>query len=165
MLLIDDFQSAAFSECGKYRWMLGRHWNSKAPRLLFIGVNPSVADKFKTDPTIRKVIEFAQLFGCGGFYVGNLHGFISPYPEVMRAAADSIGPDNDKWLRRMIDESVVILCAWGNHGTFLDRDLVVMQMIRDAGKIARCLGVNANGTAVHPLMQPYSATLRPYRGR
>ena len=33
--------TAAFSPCGLYRWWLERLWQPAAPRLIFIGLNPS----------------------------------------------------------------------------------------------------------------------------
>ena len=35
--------TASLSPCGQYRWWLERVWQPAAPRLLFIGLNPSPA--------------------------------------------------------------------------------------------------------------------------
>jgi hypothetical protein len=47
---------AEFSPCGDYRYSLWRMWSEEenAPRVMFIGLNPSTADATRNDPTIRR---------------------------------------------------------------------------------------------------------------
>lgn len=47
-------KEAKISKCGQYRYALGRIWNEdsfSAPILVFIGLNPSIADADIDDPT------------------------------------------------------------------------------------------------------------------
>ena len=52
--------SAVFSQDRKYRYVLTRVWDKNKPMLVFVGLNPSIADETKDDPTIKKCIKFAQ---------------------------------------------------------------------------------------------------------
>ena len=74
---------ALLSKDKKYRYSLKRIWDKDKPKVLFIMLNPSLADNYKDDPTIRRLIKFAKLYGYGGFYVGNLFSYITPYPSEL----------------------------------------------------------------------------------
>jgi hypothetical protein len=52
-------KEAEFSACRKNRYALWRVWNEADPLVMFIGLNPSVADETADDPTIRRCIQFA----------------------------------------------------------------------------------------------------------
>ena len=55
---------ARISKCDKYRYFLERHWNLDGNKtVLFIGLNPSIADANIDDPTIRRCINFAKTWG------------------------------------------------------------------------------------------------------
>ena len=75
---------AEFSSDGLYRYSLSRIWENKLPKILFIMLNPSIADSKKNDPTVRKIITFSKSWGFGGLYVGNLYSHINPYPKDIR---------------------------------------------------------------------------------
>jgi len=44
--------------------------------VLFVCLNPSIADGEKDDPTVVRMMRFAEAWGYGGFYVGNLFAFV-----------------------------------------------------------------------------------------
>ena len=94
--------TAAFSPCGRYRWWLERLWQPAAPRLIFIGLNPSRADGQRDDPTLRRVVGFAQRWGFGSLEVLNLLALISPSPAVLRRATDPVGAEADFWLQHRL---------------------------------------------------------------
>ena len=77
-------RKAKLSDNKKHRYSLKRIWDKDKPKVLFIMLNPSLADNYKDDPTIRRLIKFAKLFGYGGFYVGNLFSYITPYPKELK---------------------------------------------------------------------------------
>ena len=93
---------AVFSPCGRYRWWLGRIWQPRGPRLLFVGLNPSRADAQRDDPTLRRLQTFARDWGYGGLEVVNLFARISASPAVLRRSADPVGPENDRWLEQRL---------------------------------------------------------------
>ena len=90
---------AAFSRCGRYRWWLGRRWRDDAPTLLFLGLNPSRADGRRDDPTLRRLIGFADGWGYGAIEVLNLFAWISADPAELRRAAEPVGQRTDAWIR------------------------------------------------------------------
>lgn len=46
-------KEATFSPCRVYRYALWRRWGS-GQYAMFIGLNPSTADEYSDDPTIRR---------------------------------------------------------------------------------------------------------------
>ena len=46
-----------------YRYSLWRQWD-EGPSVLWIMLNPSTADVYVDDPTIRRCVGFAKAWGC-----------------------------------------------------------------------------------------------------
>jgi len=122
---------AVFSDCELYRYALWRSWDDSLPQVMFVGLNPSVADASQDDPTIRRCISYAQQWGYGSLCVTNLFAFGATYPDDLKQAEDPIGPENDAWLRNLAAEADLSVAFWGNHGSFLARDSVVRQLLPD----------------------------------
>lgn len=150
--------SAILSHCGQYRYRLTRRWDN-GPTLCFIMLNPSTADAEKDDPTIRRCIRFAQESGYGGIDIGNLFGWRATTPSELTQIEAPVGPENDNILSKIISSTDCIVCAWGNKGVLLNRNAVVLAMIRSYGKTPSCLKMTSNGHPAHPLYLP--AALRP----
>ena len=151
-------RTAVISRDGTYRYALGRMWDIQRPVVLFVGLNPSTADHRVDDPTIRRCIQFASDWGFGGLAMANLFAFRTPSPRVLRRAANPVGPRNDAWLRRLVDEAELTVAAWGNHGDHMDRDRQVVKMLRKP----KCLAITKRGRPKHPLYLPKSAELRDF---
>lgn len=145
-------RGATFSPCRAYRYELHRVWDAHKPPAMFIGLNPSTADETVDDPTIRRCIAYAQAWGYGGLIMGNLFAFRATDPKVMKAASFPVGGDNDHWLRVNALRAGVVVAAWGTHGAFLDRGLIVK---RDLAEVARGglhhLKLTKDGYPGHPL--------------
>lgn len=161
---------ACFSACGHYRWWLWRQWQPLRPELVFIGLNPSRADGQRDDPTLRRLVGFAQAWGYGSVRVLNLFGRITPNPALLKRCNDPVGPDNDLWLRRGLAEacsaknrsdSAAVWLGWGNQGRWLGRDQQLLALLQEAAMPPRllALGLTALGQPRHPLYAP--ATTRP----
>jgi hypothetical protein len=105
---------ADISEDGKYRYQLSRIWDSKKPVILFIMLNPSTADDTKDDPTIRRIINFAEFWGYGGIYVGNLYAFRSTDPKALQNTDDPTGSENINTIKTLICKTEKVVYAWGN---------------------------------------------------
>jgi hypothetical protein len=71
---------ATFSKDRRYRYRLWRSWGDPELRCVFVGLNPSTADESNDDPTIRKCVGFAKLWGFGAVDVVNLFAFRSTDP-------------------------------------------------------------------------------------
>lgn len=159
-------RSAILSDDEQYRYLLTRG----APALdiiLWIMLNPSVADDIIDDPTIKKVCGFSERWKFSHVRVVNLFALRSTSPTNLLVVSDPVGPENDRHLRQQIDEAHTIICAWGNPGILQDRDIAVRQMISEAGKTPLCLKLNkelAPGRRApqHPLYVPYATPAFPW---
>jgi hypothetical protein len=126
--------------------------------VLFVGLNPSIADHRVDDRTIRRCIQFARDWGFGQLAMGNLFAFRTSSPRLLRRAPNPIGPRNDAWLRRLIVSADEVVVAWGNNGSYLDRDRVVRAMMERP----RCLAITKAGCPKHPLYISAAARLREF---
>lgn len=155
--------SAIFSEDRQHRYTLWREWcpadgSIQKPYAMFIGLNPSTADEVQDDPTIRRCIGFAKLWGYRALCMTNLFAFRATNPKDMASAVDPVGPDNDKWLRASALQAEVIVAAWGKEGAFMKRDIHVINMFADL----KCLGTNKDGSPKHPLYLKKDTELIPF---
>ena len=150
--------SANLSKCRNYRYSLSRIW-AEGPQVLFIMLNPSTADEHIDDPTIRRCISFAYSNGFGGITVVNLFAFRSSSPKDLKLQSDPIGPENDDWIRSMSECHDVIIAAWGNHGSYMNRG----DAIRDKIQNLKCLGMNKSGQPKHPLYVKGGSPLCQYK--
>ena len=136
---------ATFSQCRKYRYALWRIWDKSKPTVMFIGLNPSTANEYNNDPTIRRVIRFAFEWGYGGVYMVNLFAFVTPYPEDLLNCKDPIR-DNDFWLKEIGGRCDKIVFAWGSFAEAKDRAPKVIQMFHGCALV-----INKDGSPRHPL--------------
>ncbi len=171
---------AEISECGRYRYTLGRQWDPDPakPAALWIMLNPSTADDVEDDQTIRRCTDFSRAWGCGGMAVYNLFAFRSSSPQVLvqelRLGTNVVGPENDLrlevaaevLLQRATTEGCspsIVVAAWGAHGgwpPFAARAEQVTARFRSMG--FKCLGRTANGHPRHPLYVRKLTPLEPY---
>ncbi len=182
--------SAEISDCGRFRYSLTRDWiDDDALRLqvpqqpkTLVGIllNPSTADADVDDPTSRKSIGFAKLWGCNRLVMLNLWAFRATDPERMKWFARGDGGssvEERKNLDRIVRElssndDMIVLCAWGNDGAFMDRSSVVLTLLYDKVRDRMgqrrnlwCLGKNKSGEPKHPLYVPYSTERVPLEYR
>lgn len=164
----NDANTAIITPDGVYRYWLSRELGGDRP-LVICGLNPSVADARKDDPTIRKDIGFAKRWGCGRVIKVNAEAFRATDPAVLKRARKSgvntIGPENDEYIRRAFGlawlTNGIPLVAWGNHITE-QRQRDISFLLRMLGVTPVCLGTNKNGSPVHELYQPYERELVPW---
>lgn len=157
----DTVSEAAYSDCELYRYLLTRRWGD-GPRALFVMLNPSTATEVQNDPTVERCERRARALGCGAFRVANLFAFRATDPRVMRAAADPVGPDNDAAILDSAPWADRILCAWGNHGSHLDRGAQVTALLRQSGAPLFHLGLTGQGQPRHPLYIGYDRQPQPW---
>lgn len=111
-------RDATISECGRYRYDLGRTWVEPGDALAdtyctFIMLNPSTADGTQDDPTICRCINFAKSWGMGGLMVVNLFAWRATKPDDLLRAADPIGPENDRYIDEACRMAQFVVAAWG----------------------------------------------------
>lgn len=157
--LINDLLGAEFSDCRTWRYALWRIWAGQGNVLTVIGLNPSTADETVDDPTIRRCLRFARDWGHSGLYMLNLLAYRATLPDVMRRAADPVGPANDDALIRYAAGSSRILAAWGTHGDYGGRGAQVLELL---GLRVECLGKTKEGYPRHPLYVPAATRPIPY---
>lgn len=158
-----DDTGATFSPCRTYRYDLTRTWDRGRPPMVVIGLNPSTADETADDPTIRRCVGFARSWACGGLVMLNLFAVRATDPRVMLAHAAPVGPENDAAIRRHTGrEGVLVLCAWGAHGTHQGRGAEVLADLLRARRWPYALGTTAGGQPRHPLYLRADAQPQPY---
>jgi hypothetical protein len=138
---------ALFSPCHRWRYQLWRIWGGSKNIICFIGLNPSTADEFQNDPTVRRAMGFARSFGGSGLLMCNAFAFRATLPRDMKVAEDPIGVDNDKWLVEAAGRSSIVIAAWGVHGVFMGRGEQVKRLVPKLHH----LGLTKAGDPKHPL--------------
>jgi hypothetical protein len=148
-------REAKFCNTKKNRYYLKREWDNSKGLLLYLMLNPSVADEKRDDPTIRRLISFTKKFNYGGFLVGNIFTEITPNPkEIDRSKG--ISDKNFKELFKLINKVDQIIYAWGS-------TVEEPQLLKELVLNPKCFGKNLNGTPKHPLYLPKNSKLIAYR--
>lgn len=161
-------RDAVISECGCYRYELLRVWDPTLPLVEFDMLNPSTADAFKDDPTIRRCIGLGERWGFGGLVVHNLYAWRATDPTELANVDDPIGPKN----RMYLEGSGIckaygivpwrIVAAWGAHAAAVRWWNTAPHEITSAVRSRRmfCLGTTKSGAPKHPLYVRNDAVLK-----
>jgi hypothetical protein len=146
-------KGAIISENQLFRYHLCRYWDAgeDAKHALFIMLNPSTADADNDDPTIRKCMHYAMLFGYGGIDVVNLFALRSPSPAVLRKVLLPVGIKNDETILHYALQASIVIAAWGHGGKLDGRARKVKDMLCRCGIELMCLQKSKDGTPKHPL--------------
>lgn len=167
--LPDDVRgSARFSSCGQYRQTLERDWTPPEllqKTVLFVGMNPSVADAEVSDPTCHRELLFARDWGYTIYLKGNVLDWraTSPkdIPENLELARSR---ENLPALIDMASRSDLIVLAYGKmHRRYAPIIEETISMLSAMGKPMRCFGLNKDGSAKHPLYLRKDAALMDFR--
>ncbi len=153
-------RTARFSRCRSYRYTLDIVWDDRLPMAAFIGLNPSTADEYQDDPTVRRCRGFAESWSCGGMRMLNLFAYRATLPADMKAQADPVGAGNrlPKLLQGITGPRIA---CWGTHGSHKERARRVSVQLGAAA--LECLGMNADGSPKHPLYLRSDSQAQPYR--
>lgn len=156
--------SALVSEDKKYRYILERRWDPSLPRMVLIGLNPSVADGFIDDRTVRRCLDFARREKCGALLMLNLFAFRSTDPRVLRLQDDPVGPENDENLRLHATRPELFVAAWGAPAAWARPRIKAVEAIFKAqGRRLYCFGTTLEGYPRHPLYLGSSTPLEKFR--
>jgi hypothetical protein len=141
-------KSAIFSEDRKYRYVLQRTWGkNKDNYCMFICLNPSVADEFIDDNTVRRCINYSKNWGFDSLTMANIFAWRETKSELMLLEKEPIGYENDKYLLEYAKNASIVIAAWGNRGKHLNRGEYVKNMIPNL----YCLKISKGGNPWHPL--------------
>jgi hypothetical protein len=185
-------RSAVFSDDRVYRYTLDIVWDESLPLVQFIGLNPSTADEFKDDNTVRKCKQFARNWGYGGMVMTNLFAYRDTDPRGMKKHPQPAGERNgafcrdcadaaefgycddglpctsdrsrnDYFLRSVAERCQMTVAAWGNHGEHRNRGAYVAGMFqRKLDRPLKCFRITNAGQPEHPLYMPYTQQLIDY---
>lgn len=137
---------AEISKDGMYRYKLWRIWDDSKLKVMFIMLNPSVADEKKDDATIRRCMAFAKLWGYGGILVGNLYAYRATDPKELKTAKEPVGILNAFSLTQMVANCSLLVCAWGDFEKHIKGTHTI-----PIHQNTKALGLNKSGTPKHPL--------------
>ena len=144
-----------------YRYRLWRRWGDGA-LVVFLMLNPSTADEFKLDPTLRRVRGFARSWGYAGFEIVNLFAWRSTDPKILPKIEDPIGPDNDRHILETCTPDRTVVAAWGKNGRIRNRGAEVRAMLERAGVRLYVLRTLDDGSPEHPLYLPAALSASPW---
>ena len=158
------YKSAKFSNCRTHRYELKRTWDTEKPTMVIIGLNPSTADEYADDPTIRRCISFAQREGCGRLLMLNLFSYRATDPKELKALGwHDLTNDckNTTWVKttckEVFESGGTIVAAWGTHGR-LHREGAHMKLLLGDYQVF-CFGHTKDGHPKHPLYLPKDVAL------
>ena len=153
-------------EKDRYRYQLYRHelrqpalldnecWALPGQAITFVMLNPSTADVYNDDPTIRRCRDFAIKWGFEHVFITNLFAWRSTDPKQLRywhdRELDVVGPRNDDFIYRCCKNSRLVVVAWGALDKELQwREKEVLDLIKPFMPTA--LGLTREGHPRHPL--------------
>lgn len=157
-------QGAEFDVERVYRYRLWREWSLSTARnrLLWVMLNPSTADEFVLDPTLRRCEGYSFAWGFYGFEVCNIFALRSTDPKALYKHADPVGPDNDRTILECAANAAAVVVGWGTHGKYSRRGADVVRMLAAHQIAVQCLGTTADGFPKHPLYVSKVTPLQPY---
>lgn len=164
--MLDVKRGALVHGNGQYRNLLTREWHSSPRRvnprgvLLWVMLNPSTGDADNDDPTIRRCMTFAELWGFESIVIENAYNYRTSDPAELRAAGYPSSQNHlSEFLFPQIEHADMICAAWGTnvqpHMHFLLASIL-------PEKKSYALGLTGNGYPVHPLYQPSKLTPTPW---
>lgn len=125
----------------------------KIKRVAFVMLNPSTANAFKPDPTIRNVIRISARLGYDVVSIVNLFAFRSPWPEdLAKRGILERGDDgaNNAIILHATATATTTIAAWGTGGVLGDRADYIRARIALQGNQLYHLGLTQGGHPKHP---------------
>ncbi len=125
---------AHFSPCGRYRYLLeiDAQTFETGKTLLVIMQNPSDASEVQADKSVQFLEKLVFLSTNGYFKEVNKMFIVNQYAFIQKSgfegSAKKVGPENDGFIRIAVEESDLILIAWGKNNPYMDRQRVLMQL-------------------------------------
>ncbi|MFJ7976515.1 DUF1643 domain-containing protein [Peribacillus sp. NPDC096379] len=128
---------AIFSECGNYRYSLSRSVAGKDGKMTFIMFNPNVRDDIQLGATANYCFNYAIENKYGKVEIVNLFALRTKSiralkEKVKNNGIDPVGPLNNYYIQKSIQNSDKIVLAWGSNGGFNRRDREVLKLLNDS---------------------------------
>jgi len=132
----------------------------------FLMLNPSTADAFVLDPTVRRCIGFAQAWGADVLQVVNLFALRATDPRELYEPGADIGDghiNDGESLAACIGAGVSrVVGAWGAHGALKNRARHVLAKLARLHVPLMHLGLTKRGHPKHPLYLAANTPLEQY---
>lgn len=146
-------------------WHEERYFHEGTKTLNVIMLNPSVLALGKShEPTMQVLRHFCKDNKFGRLIITNLFTYRTPHPEDLRKELyyPGLQAHHRACVQDAAEQSMVVCCAWGNHGKLKDRDREIIGLIEATGKDVFCFAQNKNGTPSHPLRLKPTLTLNKF---
>jgi hypothetical protein len=149
-------RGATVSGCGTWRYDLTRRW-AVGNAVLWVLLNPSQADGWRDDQTVRQIVTFSRGSGFPAAVVVNLYALRATSPARLADHPDPVGPGTDQILAAHAANHELVIVAWGATCAFPGRDgrrrhaerIDAVLAIVGQGEL-RCLGRTRQGQPRHP---------------
>ena len=143
--------------------------------MIFIGLNPSLADSSYIDNTTRKIIKICKNNNYGNLKIINLFALISKKPDQLLIHRKPIGYLNNKFINKSLsywseNKDCHLWLGWGNNGIFFNRNNKILKKIMKSYSIKKDNFVNPLGplfikktkkqNPIHPLYCSDNASLK-----
>lgn len=143
---------ARFSADRTRRYMLGRRWTNQPGSLLFVMLNPSIADALHDDQTIRRCMHFARREYYPAILVINLFSYRATDPGELLDVDEPCDAANAAVLADFARPPTPrTVLAWGAYDRRLGTaGAVLLEQYRAADVPLYHLGLTAAGHPRHP---------------
>lgn len=161
-------RTAIFSSDQRYRYRLDQSFPGAlfgaAGHVTFLMLNPSTADASVDDPTVRRVINFAQRWNHTGLTVVNMYALRSTDPKALKRVSlqEAVGPENDRHIREAVLASARVIVAWGASGPYPERIRAVLRLLGATSVPVEALALTMDGHPQHPLYVPADTLPEPF---
>lgn len=145
-----ETDGAIFSSCLRYRHLL---WRKGYNPLVFVMLNPSIANAHENDHTLRSCLRIAKHNRFDGVVVANLHDLISTDAKVIKTHTNTTSILANHYIEEAAHIGSFVVCAWGNGGVIRRRGEYVRHMLRGMGVQMKCFNITKLDQPEHPLYQ------------
>lgn len=149
--------AATFSDDRKHRFTLERRWTGATeldPFALWIGMNPSTADEYVDDTTVRRETTYTRTWKLHRYVKVNICSYRATNPyDILEAEIERMEKENLKrvLLHALDKRCRRVLLAFGNVPSPLVRSRNhLLKLLRKFDVEAECLGITKNGWPRHP---------------
>jgi len=155
--VLSQFKGAVFDYTKKYRFLLWRFWDDR-PRVLFVGLNPSTANELEDDPTVGRLASFAERWTYGGFYLCNVFGQVTAYPEEL-SSGRALHAANQPAILMANKLTVASVLMWGDGIQKVKNGRSIAEHVKNLVAPSFCFGLTQKGNPKHPLYLPRDTEL------
>ncbi|WP_397537184.1 DUF1643 domain-containing protein [Rummeliibacillus pycnus] len=152
-----------FDESKQHRLKLICTWDESLPVCLFILLNPNTVELENCDQTTDKCIKIASYNGYGSIVIVNLFSLRTPTSKKLLAVDVRSIPQNIEIVKQSIDETDMIIAAWGEEGTWFNANYPILKYMEDTGKKLYHLHTDSFGWPMHPISIKAVINFKEYR--